>query len=181
MQGRLSTLVSVISGVPQGTVLGPCLFLIHLLGISDNVSCETAVSSFADDTRLLRGVGSLRDCQSLQEDLSSLYSWASEVGMSFNAWKFEHLRFGSTEENTFQYLAPDGSIIKTKESLCNLGVMIDSNLSFTEQIDTANQSGKRWQVGLFVPSEGEKDTYSTSTGLLLPVVVTNRPVIHQQS
>ena len=131
VQGRLSTLVSVISGVPKGIVLGPFLFLIHLLGISDNIFCETAVSSFADDTRLLRGVGSLRDCQSLQEDLSSLYSWASEVGMSFNAGKFEHLRFGSTEENVFQYLAPDGSIIQTKESLRDLGVRIISNLSFT--------------------------------------------------
>ena len=123
--------------------MGPSLFLIHLLGISDNVSCETVVSSFADDTRLLRGVGSLRDCQSLQEDLYSMYSWASGVGLSFNAGKFEHLRFGSTEENTFQYLAPDGSIIKTKESLRDLGVRIDSNLSFTEQIDTAVQLGKQ--------------------------------------
>ena len=62
--------------------------------------------------------------------------------MSFNAGKFEHLRFGSTEENVFQYLAPDGSIIQTKESLRDLGVRINSNLNFSEQIDTAVQSGK---------------------------------------
>ena len=49
VDGRLSKLVSVLSGVPQGTVLGPCLFLIHLLDIANNISDETRVASFADD------------------------------------------------------------------------------------------------------------------------------------
>ena len=56
VDGKLSELVSVLSGVPQGTVLGPCLFLIHLMDISENVSEETSVTSFTDDTRLLRGI-----------------------------------------------------------------------------------------------------------------------------
>ena len=62
VDGRLSKLVSVLSGVPQGTVLGPCLFLIHLLDISNNISDETRVSSFADDTRLMRGISSEEGC-----------------------------------------------------------------------------------------------------------------------
>ena len=63
VEGRLSSLATVISGVPQGTVLGPCLFLIHLMGICNNISSETTVSSFADDTRLQRGVVSESDCE----------------------------------------------------------------------------------------------------------------------
>ena len=69
VEGRLSDLSSVVSGVPQGTVLGPCLFLIHLMGISSGVSSDTGVSSFADDTRLLRGIVSEEDCVALQQDL----------------------------------------------------------------------------------------------------------------
>ena len=49
VDGRLSTLAPVVSGVPQGTVLGPCLFLVHLLDISSNLSAGTTASSFADD------------------------------------------------------------------------------------------------------------------------------------
>ena len=56
VEGRLSALASVVSGVPQGTVLGPCLFLIHLLDISTNLSEGTISSSFADDARLQHGI-----------------------------------------------------------------------------------------------------------------------------
>lgn len=49
VDGRLSTLASVVSGVPQGTVLGPCLFLVHLLDISSNLSAGTTASSFVDE------------------------------------------------------------------------------------------------------------------------------------
>ena len=62
VEGRVSSLVPVISGVPQGTVLGPVLFLVHIRGISSNLSPDTQSSSFADDTRIWRGVSSTQDC-----------------------------------------------------------------------------------------------------------------------
>ena len=56
VDGRISSLVPVVSGVPQGTVLGPILFLVHIRGISSSLSPGTSSSSFADDTRIWRGV-----------------------------------------------------------------------------------------------------------------------------
>ena len=52
MEGRLSALSPVISGVPQGTVLGPILFLLHISGIAKEVSQQATVSSYVDDTRV---------------------------------------------------------------------------------------------------------------------------------
>ena len=81
VEGRLSSLVPVVSGVPQGTVLGPCLFLVHLMGLSDNISEGTSASSFADDTQLQRGILEEHDCEMLQNDLDNVYCWAEDIGM----------------------------------------------------------------------------------------------------
>ena len=61
VDGRVSSLSPVVSGVPQGTVLGPVLFLIHIRDIASCLSEGTTASSFADDTRVKRGISSLDD------------------------------------------------------------------------------------------------------------------------
>ena len=70
----------VLSGVPQGTVLGPLLFLIMISDIDKDVSACKLVS-FADDTRLYSGVGDVADCDKLQLDLNAVYDWASSNNM----------------------------------------------------------------------------------------------------
>ena len=81
VDGRISTLVPVVSGVPQGTVLGPILFLINIDGISSSLSQGTMSSSFADDTRIWRSISSPEDCSLLQSDLQSVYCWADNVSL----------------------------------------------------------------------------------------------------
>ena len=75
----------VISGVAQGTVLGPLLFLIMIADIGKDVSSSKLVS-FADDTRLYSGVGDVTDCDNLQFDLGTVYDWASSNNMFFNSF-----------------------------------------------------------------------------------------------
>ena len=70
----------VLSGVPQGTVLGPLLFLIMISDIDKDVSASKLVS-FTDDTRLYSGVGDVADCDKLQLDLNAVYDWASSNNM----------------------------------------------------------------------------------------------------
>ena len=70
VEGRVSELSPVISGVPQGTVLGPVLFLVHISDIARGISPLTTASSFADDTRVKRPIKTPSlDCQNLQKDL----------------------------------------------------------------------------------------------------------------
>ena len=70
----------MISGVPQGTVLGPLLFLIMIADIDNGVS-DSNLISFADDTRLYSGVEDVTDCDNLQFDLDTVYDWASSNNM----------------------------------------------------------------------------------------------------
>ena len=133
----MSFLEPVLSGVPQGTVLGPVLFLVHIRNISRNLSVGTTASSFADDTRVQRGISSQDDCSTLQADLQLIYSWADKVNMTFNSDKFECMRYWADPEvaPSFQYHGPDDEPIQVKTNLRDLGVQLSSNLSFGIHIE----------------------------------------------
>ena len=154
VDGRVSQLRPVISGVPQGTVLGPILFLVHIAGIADALSASTEASSFADDTRVMRGISSVVDCETLQADLGKVYSWAELVNMHFNADKFECLRFWAKPGDApdFKYLAPDNAEIEVKPHLRDLGVEISSDLTFKVHITKTVTSASRlsgWALRTF--------------------------------
>ena len=85
MDGEASKYDRVESGVPQGTVLGPLLFLIHINDLPERVKSQ--VRLFADDCLLYRVIRKIEDQLLLQEDLKALEEWASTWGMSFNASK----------------------------------------------------------------------------------------------
>ena len=85
----MSGLSPVISGVPQGTVLGPILFLLHISSIAREVSRDSTVSSYVDDTRVTRGITNpASDCPAMQQDLQAICNWAEEVNMVFNGDTF---------------------------------------------------------------------------------------------
>ena len=82
----------MISGVPHGTVLVPLLFIILMCDIKSGITSSSMVS-FADDTRLYYGISNVDDCAILQNDLNSVYEWASDNNMFFNAQKFQYICF----------------------------------------------------------------------------------------
>lgn len=133
--GAVSQPSEVTSGVPQGSVLGPLLFLIHISDINIHV-LHSSVVSFADDTRVLKEVSSISDADQLQTDLTSLYSWAEHNNMSFNNNKFEHIHYSPAgiNYNTFTYTAPDGSHVDTKEFIRDLGITLSCDGNFTQHI-----------------------------------------------
>ena len=90
LDGQASDPVSVLSGVPQGLVLGPILFLIFINDLPDNNT--SSVRLFMDDCVLYRNIHSLQDCLILQEDLDSLGVWEADWQMKFNVAKCHSMR-----------------------------------------------------------------------------------------
>ena len=116
--GTKSKYSSVRSGVPQGTVLGPILFLILINDIDDDT--DSFVFLFADDTRIAREIKSEEDVEDLQADLEKLYSWQERNNMQFNGVKFEVLRYGRNQELKIStsYFTPNfKDIIEEKNNL----------------------------------------------------------------
>ena len=97
VNGTKSSEAQVRSGVPQGSVLGPLLFLIDISDINYEIT-DSIVSCFADDTRILLGIKDEEDTQMLQKDLHKLYKWTDTNNMKFDANKFELLRYGKEQE-----------------------------------------------------------------------------------
>ena len=131
----LSRQSNVISGIPQGTVLGPILFLIFICDIDKNI--DSIASMFADDTRVLGKIRTQEDVENLQLDLNKIYSWAENNNMLFNNKKFELLRYGNNEDlktSTF-YLSADNEIIEEKESLRDLGIVMNNMANFDDHIE----------------------------------------------
>ena len=122
--------------MPQGTVLGPVLFLLHISDIAQGVSSSTSTSSYVDDTRVIRSISDKAvDCQALQDDLNTIYQWADHVNMTFNCDKFECLRYWPRQSKPdFNYKSPDGTVIEEKEHLRDLGVEMASDLTFSVHI-----------------------------------------------
>ena len=82
VDGEVSDWAEVQSGVPQGTVLGPILFLAFINDLPRSVKSNTRL--FADDCVIYRSVKAEEDCISLQEDLAKLQHWENTWCMSFN-------------------------------------------------------------------------------------------------
>jgi hypothetical protein len=169
----LSEPVPVLSGVPQGSVLGPLLFLV-LLGDIDSEVLSSFVSSFADDTRLFRAVSGVRDASSLQTDLEKVYKWAEDNNMLYNNKKFEALRYGRDQvlKVVTNYTAPDGTIIPEKDHLRDLGVQMSADGSFRQHIKVMCQSARNmcaWILRTF--QSRNKDLMLTLwKSLVLPIL-----------
>ena len=92
IKGSYSDWSSVTSGVPQGSVLGPLLFIIYINDLPESVQSYTAI--FADDTKLYRPIINAEDSNILQSDLDLLVEWCKVWLMNFNYSKCKHLPFG---------------------------------------------------------------------------------------
>ena len=135
VNGTLSQVSHVTSGVPQGTVLGPILFLILINDIDTGV--KSNVSLFCDDTRVMGPVRSEEDVENIQHDLDTIYDWQQQNNMLFNGKKFEMLRYGPDRDlkNSTNYLTPEyEDLIEVKENLRDLGIIMSDDASFTSHV-----------------------------------------------
>ena len=85
--GGINQPYPVLSGVPQGTVLGHLLCLIMIIDIDKRISPSSKLVSFADDTRVYSCITDIEKCDQLQIDLNSVYDSANVNNMFFNAQK----------------------------------------------------------------------------------------------
>ena len=92
VNGEMSERTTVTSGVPQGSILGPLLFLIYINDL--NTDIQSKVLKFADDTKLCHRANGYEDNRVLQRDLDISTNWARRWQMEFNVKKFKIMHIG---------------------------------------------------------------------------------------
>lgn len=154
VNGELSSSSPVLSGVPQGSVLGPALFLIFVADVSSIV--QNFASLYADDTKLFTYIMESateihHTSTSLQIDLNNLAAWCDQMQMSYNIDKCHRLHLGKKNAN-YKYSLPKMTNIHTTSNSISydyifhtlqqvseekdLGVTVDVNLNFRKHIST---------------------------------------------
>ena len=127
VNGKLSDWVDVVSGVPQGSILGPVLFAIFMNDIDDGViDTVDILSKFADDTTVGKTISSDEDWKLLQAALDELCEWADKWGMRFNVEKCHILHLGKNNRKLSYTM--NGNILEPTDNEKDIGVIISSNL-----------------------------------------------------
>ena len=139
LNGAKSNWKEVISGVPQGSVLGPLLFLIYINDIDVGISSK--ISKFADDTKIVSTVQVEQGNYSIQKDLDRLAAWADKWQMEFNPQKCKVMHIG--RENRYFSYEMEGCWIETVEEEKDLGVVVDKTMKFSKQCLEARNRANR--------------------------------------
>ena len=144
VNGVMSLPCIVLSGVPQGSALGPLLFLILIMDIDKNIK-HSSLKCFADDTRVLKSISNPDDINVLQADLNYIYHWAVLNNLKFNDAKFELIQYGKDNDLKMQsnYFSSSSLSIAKNECVCDLGVLMSNDASFKPHIEGVINSANK--------------------------------------
>ena len=156
VNGHKSKPAKVLSGVPQGTVLGPALFILYMNNITEYIK-QTLIKMFADDSKLISSIANIEDRQKLINDLKALLKWTEDNSMQFNEEKFQLLQLGQNSSLKTPYSYNNINIDKST-NVRDLGIQISEDLSFkyhiSEMVDNATNFAS-WLLRTFRTREKE--------------------------
>ena len=124
---------TVTSGVPQGSVLGPLLFIIYINDLDDDITSK--ITKFADDTKLCHKANCEQDRLTIQSDLDKLVEWAEKWQMNFNVDKCTVMHVGTNNQN-YNYAMGNQNLAEVNQQR-DLGVLIDKNLKWKSQVEAS--------------------------------------------
>ena len=135
LNGKCSGWKEINAGVPQGSILGPLLYLIYVNDITNDI--ESDINLFADDTSLLKVIyDPTQSFQVINSDLAKLEEWSKQWRTSFNADKTVYIIFSrKNQQEAYPNLNLGNQVLKQVDSHTHLGLTFNSRLTWDDHID----------------------------------------------
>lgn len=125
----------VTSGIPQGSVMGPVLFVLYINDLPESAAYNSDTFLYADDTKIFREINSVNDCEDLQTDIFALHKWSEKWLLRFHPEKCKTMRIGNSKTEKYSYrLKETLPAMDYVENEKDIGVVIDNCLSFKDHI-----------------------------------------------
>jgi hypothetical protein len=134
MGGSRSRVFSVATGVPQGSHMGPLLFLLFVNDIIGRVKYSKCLM-YADDLKVFLPISSVRDCSYLQRDLDSLFSWCQVNRLALNLSKCKTMSFRRRINPILFEYEIDGVTLDRVNRMSDLGILFDEKMIFSSHIE----------------------------------------------
>ena len=136
--GELSTTKSVVSEVPQGSVLGPLLFVVYIDDVANRITSLSSISVYADDIALYRSIRSPADYPILQSDITAIVTFVEdEKHLKLNESKCSYMLISRKHSHTIAtpLFIKTNCALEQVDSVKYLGVVLTSDLTWTEHIN----------------------------------------------
>jgi hypothetical protein len=146
LNGATSDSTPVLSEVPQGSVLGPLLFLISVNDLASlSVSDRSQLTLYADDLLFFRPISNYSDYCSLKDDVAAIETWSLNNSLQFNTSKCKYIIVSrrKTPVTPTTPLLLNGTPIEKVESFKHLGLLISSDLSWSNHMNSICSKAKR--------------------------------------
>ena len=147
VDGKMSDWAPVLSGVPEGSVCGPLLFICFT---ADLPHCmQTHCVMYADDVKIFNRITCSDDTDDLQADLERLSAWSKSWLLKLNPSKCHVITFTLRNSPILAEYSLDHSILERRTETRDLGVLLDTKLTFTNHIDSVVARANR-MLGLLI-------------------------------
>jgi len=141
VDNALSSSGHVTSGCPQGTILGPLMYILYTNSLMYIIPPNISVKVYADDVKLYGPAGSEEEGQLLQSALDKFYEWTLNLDLKLSVGKCAVVHFGHGN-NQFQYTL-NGDVLSKETVIRDLGVLISSNFKHSEHVTDVINRGSR--------------------------------------
>jgi hypothetical protein len=135
LDGVYSDWLPITSGVPQGSILGPLLFLVYVNDLPSYTNSQSTIALFADDSKLYKSINLPDSTLHLQNDLNNLHKWSLDWAMKFNKSKCKALRVSRKKTKIVSQYYLDGQPPECVPYVKDLGVTVCSDMSWSRHIE----------------------------------------------